>query len=182
MASTSLEFIPTPFQKLGYAGEEMLDYFLTKMGYDGTKYPETAFSKWKRCVGENPFNQYVIKIKARGSDNWIQHPKKGRITFEVKNFGHKRFGNIGTSKLSSQRVLGTEIIGKFKPALRRKEICVLVLSHEEVIPRKIYTILLNEYGIKIVVFNIQVLPNDSETFKKAISNLYHTELPYIIKP
>ena len=182
MNSTSLEWIPNPFQKLGYAGEEMLNYFLIQLGYDGIKYSETAFSEWKRCVGENPFNQYAAKIKARGSDNWIQHPKKGRITFEVKNFKHKRFGNKGTSKLSSQRVLGTEIIGKFKPALRRKEICILVMSHEEVIPRKTYPILLNEYGIKIIVYNIQVLPNDSKTFKKAISNLYHTELPYIVKP
>lgn len=160
----------------------MRDYFLKKLGYDDIYYPETGFSSWKRSCDENPFTQYVIKIKARSVDNWIRHPTKGKIYFEIKNFGHKRFGNKNTSKLSSKQVLGTEVLGKFKHLLKEEKICVLVMSHEEVIPRFTYPILQNDYGIKIIVYNIQVLPNDSETFKKAISNLYHTELPYIVKP
>ena len=81
-----------------------------------------------------------------------------------------------------QNVLGPEVIGKFKARLRKGEICVLVISHEEVIPCFTYPILQEEYGIKIIVYDIQVLPNDYETFKKAISNLFHTRLVYIVKP
>ena len=182
MDEIGLEYVPTPYQKLGYVGEKMLDYFLKKLGYDGVRYPETAFSLWKKHCYGNPFNQYSAKIKARGIDNWIQHPTKGRINFEVKNFGHKRFGNKGTSKLSSEKVLGTEVIGKFKPRLRKGETCILVMSHEEVIPHFTYPILQKEHGIKIIVYDVQVLPNDSKTFTRAIANLYHTQLPYILKP
>jgi hypothetical protein len=178
----SLEYVPTAYQKLGYAGEEMLDCFLKKFGYDGESYPETLFSLWKSACGRNPFNQYATRIRARGVDNCILHPTKGRIYFEIKNFGHKRFGNKNTSKIASKKVLGKEVLGKFKPYLSKKKNCILVMSHEEVIPRFTYPILQNDYGIKIIVYNIQVLPNDSETFKKAISNLYHTELLYIVKP
>lgn len=177
-----LEYVPTSYQELGYAGEEMLNHFLKKMGYDGKHFPETAFSIWKKYCYGNPFNQYIARIKARGIDNWIRHPTKGRINFEVKNFGHKRFGNKGTSKLSSRKVLGREVIGKFKPRLRKGEMCILVMSHEKVIPHFIYPILQNDYGIRIIVYDIQVLPNDSVTFKKAIHNLYHTQLLYIVKP
>jgi len=182
LTETALEYVPTRYQKLGYAGENMLDHFLKKLGYNGIEYPETAFSLWKKHCYGNPFNQYIIKIKARGIDNWIRHPTKGRIYLEVKNFGHKRFGNKGTSKLSSKHVFGTEVLGKFKSRLRKGEICILVMSHEEVIPRFTYPILREEHGIKIIVYNIQVLPDDSETFKQAISNLYHTELLFIVKP
>jgi hypothetical protein len=178
----SLGYVPTPYQELGYAGEEMLNHFLRKMGYDGIKYPETAFSLWKKHCYGNPFNQYIIKIKARGIDNWIQHPKKGRINFEVKNLEHKRFGNRYTSKLTSTKVLGREVIGKFKPRLRKGEMCILVMSHEEVIPHFTYPILQNHYRVKIILYDTQVLPNDSKTFKTAIHNLYHTQLPYIVKP
>lgn len=176
-----LEYVPTSYQEFGYAGEEMLDYFLKKMGYDGKHFPETAFSIWKRCCYGNPFNQYIVRIKARGIDNWIKHPTKGRINFEVKNFGHIRFGNKSTSKLTYKKVLGTEVIGKFHPRLEKSEICILVVSHDEVVP-EIAKIPLSDCGVKIIVYDMQVLPNRPETFKRAMANLYHTQLPYIVKP
>jgi len=159
----------------------MLDYFLKKLGYDGIKYPETAFSLWKRHCYGNPFNQYIARIKARDIDNWIRHPTKGRIYFEVKNFGHIKFGNKSTSKLTCKRVLGTEVMGKFHSRLEKGEICILVVSHDEVVP-EIAQIPLRHYGVKTIVYDIQVLPNRSDTFKRAIANLYHTQLPYIVKP
>jgi hypothetical protein len=181
LSGIGLGYVPTSYQELGYEGEEMLDYFLRKMGYDGKHFPETAFSLWKRHCYGNPFNQYIARIKARGIDNWIKHPTKGRINFEVKNFGHRDFGNKSTSKLTYRKILGPEVIGKFRPRLEKGEICILVVSHDEVVP-EIACPTLKHYGVETIVYGTQVKPNDSATFKKAIRNLYHTQLPYIVKP
>lgn len=100
-----LAFLPTRYQELDIAGEQMLDWCLRKLGY------KTHPHNWDDFM-------YCIN---QGIDNWMHHPEKGRINFEVKNF------KLKTSRLSIPKTQ-TEVLDIFLPHINKGEICILLVA------------------------------------------------------
>lgn len=152
-----LGFLPNRYQELGMAGEQMLDWWLKKLGYKSHPHLWSSY----------------IQFVNQGVDNRIVHAEKGIINFEVKNF------KVKTSKLSIPK-MQNEVLDIFLPHLNQGEMCILLVSHDKVVPKS-FQPKLNSLGIKLFVYKIQVLPEDPTTFQKAVLNLYHSQLFFLLK-